>query len=46
MKDNSKEMETMELDNCIRQFREDLPEDVLQSAGLVLAAWQKRVGES
>ena len=45
MKNISKEMDVMEMENCIRQIREDLPGDVMQSAKLVLAAFEKRWDE-
>ena len=45
MKNISKEMEVMEMENRIRQIREDLPGDAMQSAKLVLAAFEKRWDE-
>ena len=42
MKNISKEMDTMEMENPIRQIREDLPGDAMQSAKLVLAAFEKK----
>ena len=45
MKNISKEMEVMEMENRIRQIREDLPGDVMQSAKLVLAAFEKKWSE-
>ena len=45
MKNISKEMEIMEMENRIRQIREDLPGDAMQSAKLVLAAFEKRWDE-
>ena len=45
MKNISKEMDVMEMENCIRQIREDLPGDVMQSAKLVLAAFEKKWSE-
>jgi len=45
MKNISKEMEVMEMENRIRQIREDLPKDAMQSAKLVLAAFEKRWDE-
>lgn len=45
MKNISKEMEVMEMENGIGQIREDLPGDVLQSAKLVLAAFEKKWSE-
>ena len=40
-----KEMDVMEMENRIHQFREDLPGDVVQSAKLVLAAFEKKWSE-
>ena len=45
MKNISKEMEVMEMENRIRQIREDLPGDAMQSAKLVLAAFEKKWSE-
>ena len=45
MKNISKEMDVMEMENCIRQIREDLPGDAVQSAKLVLAAFEKKWSE-
>ena len=45
MKNISKEMEVMEMENGIGQIREDLPGDAMQSAKLVLAAFEKRWDE-
>ncbi len=45
MKNISKEMEVMEMENRIRQIREDLPRDAMQSAKLVLAAFEKKWSE-
>ena len=45
MKNISKEMEVMEMENRIRQIREDLQGDVMQSAQLVLAAFEKKWSE-
>lgn len=45
MKNSSKEMDVMEMKNRIRQSREDLPGDVMQSAELVLAAFEKKWDE-
>lgn len=45
MKNISKEMEVMEMENRIRQIREDLPGDAMPSAKLVLAAFEKRWDE-
>jgi len=45
MKNISKEMEVMEMGNRIRQIREDLPGDAMQSAKLVLAAFEKKWSE-
>ena len=42
MKDISKEMDTFGMENRVWQFREDLPGDVIQSAKLVLAAFEKQ----
>ena len=40
-----KEMEVMGMENRVWQFREDLPGDAMQSAKLVLAAFEKRWNE-
>ena len=45
MKNISKEMEVMEMENRIRQIREDLPGDAMLSAKLVLAAFEKKWSE-
>ena len=45
MKNISKEMDVMEMENRIRQIREDLPGDAMQSAKLVLAAFEKKWSE-
>ena len=45
MKNISKEMEVMEMENGIGQIREDLPGDAMQSAKLVLAAFEKKWSE-
>lgn len=45
MKNISKEMEVMEMENGIGQIREDLPGDAMQSAKLVLAAIEKKWSE-
>ena len=41
----NKEMEVMEMENCIGQIREDLPGDAMLSAKLVLAAFEKKWSE-
>ena len=45
MKNISKEMEVMEMENCVWQYREDLPGDAVLSAKLVLAAFEKKWSE-
>ena len=45
MKNISKEMDVMEMENRVWQIREDLPGDVMQSAKLVLAAFEKKWSE-
>ena len=45
MKNISKEMEVMEMENRVWQIREDLPGDAVQSAKLVLAAFEKKWSE-
>ena len=45
MKNIRKEMEVMEMENRIRQIREDLPGNAMQSAKLVLAAFEKKWSE-
>lgn len=45
MKNISKEMEIMEMENRVWQIREDLPGDAMQSAKLVLAAFEKKWSE-
>ena len=45
MKNINKEMEVMEMENRVWQIREDLPEDAVQSAKLVLAAFEKKWSE-
>ena len=41
----NKEMEVMGMENRVWQFREDLPGDAMQSAKLVLAAFEKKWSE-
>ena len=45
MKNISKEMEVMEMENRVWQIREDLPGDAVLSAKLVLAAFEKKWSE-
>jgi hypothetical protein len=45
MKNISKEMEVMEMENCVWQYREDLPGDAVLSAKLVLAAFDNKWSE-